>query len=294
MYNFSENRHRRLWLVLAALTAAAVAYAAAPDIARAEQADSSSGSPSAGQTAGQQSAAEMLQDGLDAVAESQSTLATQLFEQLILSFPGTPQALRAEHELSALPAAVNPPDAGDGRSSAFQQERETDASLKLKFAKDAGDRVFFAENSAVIGGRARALIEHQARWLAQRTDVTITLIGRADDGASAEASRELSAKRAEAVRDRLVAAGIAAERLIVDARGVRDPIATCHSALCQAQNRHVETAIGASASGRADGGQNRPESNGAACDRLRKQRCIGAWRHGLTLTSAWDRWMPCG
>jgi peptidoglycan-associated lipoprotein len=114
----------------------------------------------------------------------------------------------------------------------------------MRFATEAGDRVFFAENSAVIGGRARALIENQARWLASRQDLKITIIGRADDGGPENEARLLSAKRADAVRNVLVANGVAASRIVIDARGGRDPIATCSSPMCQAQNRQAETSIG--------------------------------------------------
>lgn len=196
---------------------------------------------------------EMLQDGLDALVERQTDLATQLFEQLILAFPGTDQAIRAERELGALSASGNEKSAGDARGpdargpeARAALDRRMPASLealRMKFAIDAGDRVFFAENSAVIGGRARALIDHQARWLATRPELRITVIGRADDGASVDESRDLSAKRAEAVREKLVGSGIEASRITIDARGTRDPVATCRSTLCQAQNRHAETLI---------------------------------------------------
>ncbi|MEQ1652815.1 MAG: OmpA family protein, partial [Hyphomicrobium sp.] len=179
----------------------------------------------------EQSPVEMLQDGLDALVERQTDLATQLFEQLILAFPGTDQAIRAERELGALSASGDAKSAGDARGSEARGpdtraalDRRMPVSLealRMKFAMDAGDRVFFAENSAVIGGRARALIDHQARWLAARPELKITVIGRADDGASIDESRDLSAKRAEAVREKLVGSGIEASRITIDARGTR-------------------------------------------------------------------------
>jgi peptidoglycan-associated lipoprotein len=191
-------------------------------------------------------AAEMLQDGLDALADQQRDLAAQFFEQLVVSYPGTNEADRAERELKSL---------GDGTDSPRDSEKdekelnpaksaEAVAALRLRFTTDAGDRVFFAENSSVLGGRARTLLESQARWLAKRPDLKLTIIGRADDGGSAEDAAKLSLKRAEVVRDKLVSAGVAPMRIAVEGRGSRDPIATCQTALCQAQNRHVETFLG--------------------------------------------------
>lgn len=198
--------------------------------------------------ASQNSPTEMLQDGLDALLDRQQDLAAQLFQQLIESFPGTKEASRAERELSAL-SPPDPPMETAERQSVFLEPISA-KELRMKFAVEAGDRVFFAENSAVIGGRARALLEHQSRWLRKRPELKVTIIGRSDDGVPADAARDIAIKRAEAVRDRLVANGVAATRIAVEGRGSRDPVATCTSALCQAQNRHAETLIGsASAAG---------------------------------------------
>ncbi len=199
----------------------------------------------------QNSPVELLQDGLDALLDQQRDLAAQLFQQLIQEFPGTEESARASKELSTL-------SQGDKRSAEIEREwlyvqPFTDKELRMKFAVEAGDRVFFAENSAVIGGRARALIEHQSRWLRKRPDLKVTVIGRSDDGVSPDAARDISNKRAVAVRERLIANGIAATRIAIEARGSRDPVATCTSAICQAQNRHAETLIGsASAAGLPD------------------------------------------
>lgn len=252
----SVYKHSTVWIVIAALSALTpVAYVAVPMTARAGAAVATS----ADTTQGEQSADEMLQDGLDAVIDRQAGLATQLFQQLIAAYPASPEAARAQTELDTLNGASQAGQAGDdnmARPLLGLRERTSDVVLRLKFATEAGDRVFFAENSAVIGGRARALIDHQARWLAARPDIKMTIIGRADDGASAEESRALSEKRAEAVRERLQSAGIGAERIAIEASGTHDPVATCHSTLCQAQNRHAETSISllplAGATGRVD------------------------------------------
>jgi peptidoglycan-associated lipoprotein len=204
----------------------------------------------------QNSPAEMLQDGLEALIERQTELATQLFEHVIQAFPGTPEATHAERELGKMSGAT--PDTAERtrnvESVANDGLRFSTAELRMKFAVEAGDRVFFAENSAVIGGRARSLLEQQARWLIKRPELKVTVVGRADDGNAPEAARDISTKRAEAVRDRLVANGVAVSRIAIEARGMRDPVATCRSALCQAQNRHAETIIGTAAAADISGG----------------------------------------
>jgi peptidoglycan-associated lipoprotein len=196
-----------------------------------------------------QPASEMLQDALDALADRQRDLAVQFFEQLRVTYPGTTEANRAERELQSLGTAGRQENTTNNNSNENDESnpirrRETEPELRLRFTTEAGDRVFFAENSAVIGGRARILLESQARWLAKRPDLKITIIGRADDGGHPDEARVLSIKRAETARDKLVASGIAESRIAIDGRGGSDPVATCVTPLCQAQNRHAETFIG--------------------------------------------------
>ncbi len=108
---------------------------------------------------------------------------------------------------------------------------------------DVGDRVFFAENSDALGGRARATLDAQARWLKAAGGFELTVIGRAADGGSAGDNRALALARARAVQAKLVEAGVAPERIRVEARGSDDPVATCTQPLCEAHNRHVESLL---------------------------------------------------
>lgn len=189
----------------------------------------------------------ILGDGLEALDDNQTARARNLFESLMTSYPGTPEAGRAALELEAMSAVgaaagEEPPAAGSAPRATG--EGGGIAEFRQDFLMDVGDRVFFAEASAEIGGRARAVIDHQARWLNKHTSLIVTIIGRADDGGSAAGASDLSKRRAEAVRDRLITGGVEANRIMVEARGDRDPLALCRSAQCQAQNRHAETMIG--------------------------------------------------
>lgn len=207
---------------------------------------------------------DLLSLGLEALADQQPTEARAHFERLLSNFPRSAEAVRASKELGVLngdsddnsadPSDVSDADAdaADGMQGAGRTEG-TSLSAKASgtatqrarraFVTAVGDRVFFAENSAGIGGRARAMLENQARWLSGHPSLKITLIGRADDGGSAAQARELSMQRADAVRAKLVESGVAAAAISVEPRGATDPVATCRSPLCQAQNRLVETLI---------------------------------------------------
>lgn len=115
--------------------------------------------------------------------------------------------------------------------------------MRLRFLTSAGDRVFFAENSSALGGRSRAILEAQARWLKRAEGFQVTIIGRAADSGSAADNKGLSLERAKAVEARLIAAGVDPSRIVVEGRGSADPIATCTMPLCDAQNRHVESLL---------------------------------------------------
>ena len=118
------------------------------------------------------------------------------------------------------------------------------ANVEEEFIATAGDRVFFAVESAELGQRARVVLAAQARWLAQRVDLIAVIEGHADDGPlSKEQLVTLSQARAAAVRDRLIQEGIAASRLSVLPKGRQQPVADCASSDCAAQNRRVVTIL---------------------------------------------------
>lgn len=191
-----------------------------------------------------EAARELLLDGLDALRDQQTGLAKQLFETLQKTYPGTAEAGRAGLELEALHERAsnsNVPQTTLRFNSARTSKLD---ALRRKFLIDVGDRVFFAENSDKVGGRARAMLDQQARWIKGQRGIAVTLIGRADDGGSPADALALSGARAEAVRQRFLAAGIPDDKIFIDARGDRDPLAICGSAVCRAQNRHTESLIG--------------------------------------------------
>ena len=187
-----------------------------------------------------QTPAELLEDGMDAAADHATESARRLLGQLIADYPGSPEASRARRALAALNSGADTP--GD-RAAIRADEAERTARYRRAFLIDAGDRVFFAESSATIGGRARSVIENQARWLKIRPDLSVTVIGRADDGGDKENARALSLERAKAVRDKLIASGVGPDRVKLKPTGDQDHLAVCESPICRAQNRNAEVFI---------------------------------------------------
>ena len=108
-----------------------------------------------------------------------------------------------------------------------------------RFRNDVGDRVFFSDGSAALGTRARAALEAQAEWINRFPNGRVVIEGHADEIGTAARNFDLSMERAEAVRQRLVEAGVAAGRIVLDARGRNDPVAICGDDSCAVHNRRV-------------------------------------------------------
>lgn len=104
------------------------------------------------------------------------------------------------------------------------------------------ERVYFATDRATIQRRSFPLLDNVAAVLAAHPEIArVRIEGHTDSRGSAEHNRELSQRRADAVRDYLVRRGIDAARL--EARGFgpdRPIVAAAQSEAEHAQNRRVE------------------------------------------------------
>jgi peptidoglycan-associated lipoprotein len=183
--------------------------------------------------------AELLLDGMDAAADHASDSARKFFQRIIALYPASPEASRARRAL----AALDHDNDEEERAAIRADEAERTMQYRHAFLISVGDRVFFAENSATLGGRARSIIGNQARWLKVRPNLKVTVIGRADDGDDRHAAKTLSRERAEAVRDLLIKAGLDPARINVRAAGNEDRLAQCSTPLCRAENRNAEVFI---------------------------------------------------
>jgi outer membrane protein OmpA-like peptidoglycan-associated protein len=113
-----------------------------------------------------------------------------------------------------------------------------------EFQSQVGDRVFFSDASAELGSRGRVALEAQAVWLARNPQLSVVVEGHADDAGDIARNMEVSQRRADAVRRRLIQMGVAPERVRIVAYGRERPIADCAEAACAAQNRRAVTVIG--------------------------------------------------
>ena len=83
----------------------------------------------------------------------------------------------------------------------------------------------------------------QARWLIATSNVRASIEGHADERGTREYNQALGERRANAVRDYLVAQGVPTSRLVVTSWGKERPVAQGSNEEAWAQNRRAVTVI---------------------------------------------------
>lgn len=111
-----------------------------------------------------------------------------------------------------------------------------DNQLKLDIPSD----VSFDTNRYEIKSNLRPILDRFATTLNQNPVTTVTIIGHTDSTGTDAINNPLSVNRAAATRDYLVARGVATNRIAIDGRGSREPIADNNTVDGRAKNRRVE------------------------------------------------------
>jgi peptidoglycan-associated lipoprotein len=104
-------------------------------------------------------------------------------------------------------------------------------------AATAGDRVFFAYDQATISPEGQQILERQATWLKRYSQVSVTIEGHCDERGTREYNLALGERRAQAVKNILVALGIPAARIQTISYGKERPIIVGSDEAGYAQNR---------------------------------------------------------
>jgi peptidoglycan-associated lipoprotein len=128
------------------------------------------------------------------------------------------------------------PGSGLGRSG-FAPGSEQD------LVATAGDRVFFAYDHSEISSEAQQILERQAQWLKRYPNVTVTIEGHTDERGTREYNLALGERRAEAVKNVLVALGIPAGRMTTISYGKERPAIPHSDETSYAQNRRGVTVV---------------------------------------------------
>lgn len=169
---------------------------------------------------------------------SSSVKFTVLAAALLMSACTTkPQATN-----TAPPPASPPPMAAPQTSSIIPGSEQD-------FKVNVGDTVHFALNQFNIEDSDRGTLQKQAAWLAKYPAVRLTLEGDCDERGTREFNLALGARRANAIKEFLVAQGVATGRLETVSYGKERPVCTESNEGCWAQNRRgVSTITGGATS----------------------------------------------
>jgi OOP family OmpA-OmpF porin len=131
------------------------------------------------------------------------------------------------------PNEPGPPD-NDGCPKKFEHIVVTQEKIELK------QKIFFDTNKVTIQPRSFSLLDEIASVLKSRPSMTVRIEGHTDARGTHTHNMQLSAGRAESVRQHLVGLGVDASRMEAKGFGPDQPIETNKTAAGREKNRRVE------------------------------------------------------
>lgn len=141
---------------------------------------------------------------------------------------------RTEHHAAGSDAGTDP--AADAAARA-----RTGARPALK-SEDLGP-IFFDFDSATLSESARATLDQNAKLLRDHSSSRVLIEGDCDERGTVEYNQALGEKRAQAARDYLVSAGIAASRIDIISYGKEHPVDPGHDEAAWSHNRRAQFSI---------------------------------------------------
>jgi len=147
-------------------------------------------------------------------------------------------------------AAIKDLDDALAISEAAERSKAVPAAVRAPGKRSASDGihtfiVLFDFDSSSLGADAAPTVAEVLKLAAKGNGVRIVVNGHADRAGSESYNDGLSLRRAEALSRALVANGIAAERISVNALGERRPLIATADGVREARNRRVEVTVGA-------------------------------------------------
>jgi peptidoglycan-associated lipoprotein len=111
------------------------------------------------------------------------------------------------------------------------------------FSVNVGDRVYFDFDAFAIRSDAQPVLAAQAAWLKRYPAVQVRIEGNADEKGTREYNLALGARRANSVRDFLIAQGVESSRIATVSYGKEKPIDFGTGDEADQRNRNGHTAI---------------------------------------------------
>lgn len=122
------------------------------------------------------------------------------------------------------------------RGTGIQVSQTQDNRLKLEIPAD----VSFDTGRSDIKSNFRPVLERFAQTLNENPATTVSIIGHTDSTGGDAVNDPLSVDRAARTRDYLAQRGVSPNRVMIDGRGEREPIASNDNDSGRARNRRVE------------------------------------------------------
>lgn len=139
----------------------------------------------------------------------------------------------APEEKAATSSTATPPVVKQGIVPGSEQD----------FIANVGDRVFFDFDKYAVRADAKATLDKQVAWLKKYPTYNLTIEGHADERGTREYNLALGERRANSVKEYLVAGGLPAARVKTISYGKERPVALGSNEAAWSQNRRGVTVL---------------------------------------------------
>ena len=149
--------------------------------------------------------------------------------------------------VALIAACETGPDEGastGGTGTEIRSGTEVQPGTQEDLVASVGDRVFFDFDKFNLKPEARAVLERQAAWMKKFPWQTVQIAGHADERGTREYNLALGERRANAVRDYLLALGIKGDRVKTISFGEERPVCAASNEQCWSQTRRSVTLAG--------------------------------------------------
>jgi len=131
------------------------------------------------------------------------------------------------------------------QGTGVQVSQTADNRLKLEIPSD----ISFDTGRSDIKGNFQPILQRFASTLQENPNTNVVIIGHTDSTGSDSINQPLSVDRASRTRDYLAGRGVNPNRITIEGRGSREPIASNNDATGKARNRRVEIYVAEPAQG---------------------------------------------
>ncbi|MDN4038380.1 OmpA family protein [Massilia sp. YIM B02443] len=131
------------------------------------------------------------------------------------------------------------------QGTGVQVSQTADNRLKLEIPSD----ISFDTGRSDIKGNFQPILQRFASTLQENPNTNVVIIGHTDSTGSDAINQPLSVDRASRTRDYLAGRGVNPNRITIEGRGSREPIASNADASGKARNRRVEIYVAEPAQG---------------------------------------------